>query len=656
MKPMLPKSETPEITTTAAHRDDSENPNAAVLDIVEARIHGYHRQEEEAAAIAAVEDTAILDIVAARIDGYRREEEAAAMEDPDEEEKARAGAHLVAPRPARAVTAAFKEATKEARTDPLTMPRLSRTAEATARADLLERPGAYVVDAPGVVPRRLSNMDMALLGASSSHPDWGPALADDSSSSSFTSEDVDVASASDPPETLVEARPVSDEISRVPGHAHPVPRPNNKRQWAWRCWGLMGLMAIAAVVVVAVVVSISMGKSSESTISSSYNHQNPDLLGEGGLVPTSTSETLINDLPDYTLLSLQDPLSPQSEAYHWLSQHRNLTNLPQWRRRQLFALATFYYGSDGPNWPFGLDEDWLDDSRSECSWYTSLYGYFSRQDGVSYLQHDQAAQNFTCNEKGEFHTLRINNAAKVGFSVLDPYIPPEISLLTALKYFGMADNGLANLSTSEFFPPQFYQLTNLEYLTLRDNPLRVPNSPLPLVFPSELGLLTKLTKLYLYNCSFNGPLPSELGLLTNLEILDVFENELTGTMPTQIGLMTSLKRLRVRDNQLHGSIPSELGLLTNAFGMLFSRNPRMTGTIPSSIGAGGTLGYFGITGNPLITGEIPEPLCRLESDSCSYVWSNKEKACYLKVDCSDQVCGCSCGECSPKTEGRNQHY
>ena len=71
---------------------------------------------------------------------------------------------------------------------------------------------------------------------------------------------------------------------------------------------------------------------------------------------------------------MEDISSPQSQALAWLEGHQNLTNLPEWRKRQLFALATFYYSFDGPHWPFGWSEDWLDDSKSECDWYSTAYG------------------------------------------------------------------------------------------------------------------------------------------------------------------------------------------------------------------------------------------------------------------------------------------
>ena len=61
--------------------------------------------------------------------------------------------------------------------------------------------------------------------------------------------------------------------------------------------------------------------------------------------------------------------------------------------------------------------------------------------------------------------------------------------------------------------------------------------------PSELGLLTALTKLYLVDNALSGVLPTELGLLTALVELILDGNSLTGSLPTELGLLTSLEMM-----------------------------------------------------------------------------------------------------------------
>ncbi|KAK3242273.1 hypothetical protein CYMTET_48030 [Cymbomonas tetramitiformis] len=66
--------------------------------------------------------------------------------------------------------------------------------------------------------------------------------------------------------------------------------------------------------------------------------------------------------------------------------------------------------------------------------------------------------------------------------------------------------------------------------------------------PTELGELTLMTSLKLYDNSLTGTLPTELGELTLMTYLELSVNSLTGTVPTELGeltLMTSLQK-RVR--------------------------------------------------------------------------------------------------------------
>mmetsp|Transcript_2474 Transcript_2474/g.5408 ORF Transcript_2474/g.5408 Transcript_2474/m.5408 type:complete len:115 (+) Transcript_2474:321-665(+) len=50
--------------------------------------------------------------------------------------------------------------------------------------------------------------------------------------------------------------------------------------------------------------------------------------------------------------------------------------------------------------------------------------------------------------------------------------------------------------------------------------------------PSQLGLLTSLTRICMFSNQTGGSIPSELGLLTNLVYLQLSENQMTGTIAT----------------------------------------------------------------------------------------------------------------------------
>ena len=100
--------------------------------------------------------------------------------------------------------------------------------------------------------------------------------------------------------------------------------------------------------------------------------------------------------------------------------------------------------------------------------------------------------------------------------------------------------------------------------------------------PSEIGLLTQLTFLSIYDNELKGTIPSEVGLLTQLMALVFNNNELVGTIPSEVGLLTQLTYLAIKDNKLVGTIPSEVGLLTQLKILRF-RDNELVGTIPASL-------------------------------------------------------------------------
>ena len=76
--------------------------------------------------------------------------------------------------------------------------------------------------------------------------------------------------------------------------------------------------------------------------------------------------------------------------------------------------------------------------------------------------------------------------------------------------------------------------------------------------PPEIGSLTNLTEMALYNNQFTGSIPPEIGNLTNLTSLNLFNNQLTGSIPSEIGTFTSMTMLKLQDNQLNGDIPESI--------------------------------------------------------------------------------------------------
>ncbi len=80
-----------------------------------------------------------------------------------------------------------------------------------------------------------------------------------------------------------------------------------------------------------------------------------------------------------------------------------------------------------------------------------------------------------------------------------------------------------------------------------------------------------------------GSLPAELGHLTNLEVLRLWDNNLEGPLPAELGLLTSLKHLSLERNNLEGPLPVELGNLTSLEALYLGGNRNLSGPLPPSL-------------------------------------------------------------------------
>jgi len=100
--------------------------------------------------------------------------------------------------------------------------------------------------------------------------------------------------------------------------------------------------------------------------------------------------------------------------------------------------------------------------------------------------------------------------------------------------------------------------------------------------PAEIGFLTMLTDLQLYQNTITGSIPTEVGLLSSLRYLMLFSNALSWTLPTEIGFLTGLEDLRLEHNGLTGTIPTEFGSLSS-LDELYVYGNEFEGVMPSSV-------------------------------------------------------------------------
>ena len=155
---------------------------------------------------------------------------------------------------------------------------------------------------------------------------------------------------------------------------------------------------------------------------------------------------------------------------------------------------------------------------------------------------------------GEWHGVRVDEDGRVtelllNRNALTGPIPAELGNLTKLEYLYLYDNALTGP-----IPAELGKLAKLEYLYLGHNALTGP-------IPAELGNLAKLECLYLDGNALTGPIPAELGNLAELVILELSNNALTGPIPTELGKLGRLAWLYLGVNELTGEIPPELHIV-----------------------------------------------------------------------------------------------
>ena len=126
--------------------------------------------------------------------------------------------------------------------------------------------------------------------------------------------------------------------------------------------------------------------------------------------------------------------------------------------------------------------------------------------------------------------------------------------------------------------------------------------------PTEIGLMTGLTRVFMNNRDLFGTIPSEMGNLIQLDQLTMTTNQLTGSIPSTLGNLSRLTWLHIHRNRLVGTIPSTLGNLVRLRELFLQQN-QFTGTIPSTIGNLMQIERLLLTNNTDLGGAVPSSLC-----------------------------------------------
>jgi len=343
--------------------------------------------------------------------------------------------------------------------------------------------------------------------------------------------------------------------------------------------------------------------------------------------PTVTP-SLLFEFPEYTLPALQQEDSPQSMALTWMLSDPNVSSYSVERQMQRFALATFYYTTNGDAWT--LNTNWLktdtDNDVHECFWYSQVP---------------------VCNALQEYIVIELNDNNLVG------ELPPELAMLTSLTELHLQKNQLQggipteiatdlaetmialdlqdNLMT-EVFPTELGLMTNLNYLWL--NSTRDANSSGTLFapIPTEVAFLTNLQEMHLSNNKLSGTIPSEIALLSQLDWITLRGNILSGSIPTELPLLPSLTWLDLAENNLVGEIPIEIGNLNDTLRILQLESNDLTGLIPFEMNRLTNVEIVLLHDN-MFTGNVPVGLCYFQRIG---------KIDSISIDCEEVECSCRC--------------
>ena len=300
----------------------------------------------------------------------------------------------------------------------------------------------------------------------------------------------------------------------------------------------------------AATVEVSMVETVDTTVVETFLESEETSTTSPTVDPTvgsSLGESL--ELPEYTQEALRDPTSPQSQALRWLENDLINEEYSVVRQQQRFSLATLAYSATSDATAWFNSTGWLS-SDHECDWFADPRALedLNLESPCEFVvdirrQPRQGGGSVTImTEERQYMALLLPNNGLQG------NIPPEIAMLSQLRYVDMSGNLLLNQ-----IPPTLGELAKLEDLNLGLNFLQGS-------LPSQFGKLNSLMNLAVWANRLTGGIPSELGLLhQSLVSISLSDNHFDRTIPTELGALSGLQKLWLHQNDLVGPLPAELG-------------------------------------------------------------------------------------------------
>ena len=402
------------------------------------------------------------------------------------------------------------------------------------------RPGAYE-DAPGVDPHRTEDLRFSLVGrraaasmqddddeeagkpqhaeredgdssSESSSEEGGNRAALASNISTVSNNSVDAKNR----DKLIVARLVTDSILDAPPESMPLAeeldgssqhthitveqweaKEKVQRKKVFVVLGVIILIMAGVATALALLYGGTSSDSSSKTISTPSHTATPKL---------SQEEYLWSLLPNYTVTEISSGvLSPQFLASEWSLADPYFDNRTDWQIVERFALAVFFFATNGERWVYNTN--WLSYNHSVCEWFS---------DKSEYVLPDT-----------------LLTESDLTFSICPEYVT----------------NSSSDQNSADWIQHQIELEATVAEIYLRQNSLQGR-------IPEEFYLLTDLQTFEVTGNKIEGTLSTRIGQLQELLLFSLNANGVYGTIPSEIGLVSSLSLLHLVSNEFEGTIPT----------------------------------------------------------------------------------------------------